>query len=778
MTDYSSERQSTGMPQPAVADLPLRHILDSLPVAAYICDRNGLITYFNGHARELWQRTPALNDPTECFSGSARLLTADGVPLARDRCCTARALEASREYSGVEEVIARPDGSLATVLVHAKPIYDDAGQLAGAIILLVDITRRTRAEHALSESERRFQSVTTNAPAAIFVKDRDGRYTVANPLACEALGRPEGAVGYTDHDLLPVEIADALRKTDMEVMTSGLPVKREEIVRRPGFDHTYLSVKFPLAGDGRLAEGVCGVSIDITDRKRAEEALLESEERFHTLADNIAQLAWMADDSGAIFWYNKRWFDYTGTTLEQVQGWGWQVVHAPEHVDRVTEKFARCIALGEVWEDTFPLRGADGRFRWFLSRAIPIRDADGQVLRWFGTNTDITAQRDAEEALRAADRRKDEFLATLAHELRNPLAPISNSLHILRMAEDVDPSTERVHGILERQTHHLSRLVDDLLEVSRITQGKIELRRQQVEFAGIMRSAVETSRPFIDARSHQLAINLPPEPVLLDADATRLTQAVANLLTNAAKYTPTGGQIWLTAEADASEAVIRVRDNGIGIDADLLPRVFEKFAQGSSSDARSGGGGLGIGLTLARNMVELHGGSIEASSQGLGRGSQFTIRLPLQGTAPQTPATDRGLRIGKSEADSRRILVVDDARDSAYILSRLLETLGHQVFTADNGATALEIARREHPDVVFSDIAMADMDGYEMARLLRQEPGLENVLLVALTGFGQESDRAHTNEAGFDHHLVKPVSPEQLKQTLSSQGIRRRASSG
>jgi signal transduction histidine kinase/ActR/RegA family two-component response regulator len=441
------------------------------------------------------------------------------------------------------------------------------------------------------------------------------------------------------------------------------------------------------------------------------------------------------------------------------------------------KNYARCIALGEVWEDTFPLRGADGEYRWFLSRAIPIRGADGCVLRWFGTNTDITAQRDAEEALRLADRRKDEFLAMLAHELRNPLAPISNSLHILRMAEGVDPAVEKVYEILERQTHHLARLVDDLLEVSRITQGKIVLRKQQVELAAVVRSALETSRPFIDAGGLQMAITLPSEPVLLFADPTRLSQAVANLLTNAAKYTPSGGQIWLTAEANDGDAFIRVRDNGIGISPELIPHIFEKFAQGSGSDARNGGGGLGIGLTLARNMVELHGGAIEAHSDGPGQGSQFTIQLPIGTGAPEPPEAGRGSQIAVAhDKRQRRVLIVDDARDSAFILSRLLEMLGHKVFTADNGADAIEIARSERPDVVFSDIAMAHMDGIELARRLRKEPGLEAMLLIALTGFGQDSDRALTRDAGFDVHLVKPISPEQIEQALGAVGNANHAS--
>jgi CheY-like chemotaxis protein len=369
--------------------------------------------------------------------------------------------------------------------------------------------------------------------------------------------------------------------------------------------------------------------------------------------------------------------------------------------------------------------------------------------------------------LREADRRKDEFLAVLAHELRNPLAPIRNSLHILRLAEDVDPSIEKVSAVLERQTDHLTRLVDDLLEVSRITMGKIELRTELVELAAVIRSAVETSRPLIDAARHQLAISLPRQPIVLKADPTRLAQVIANLLNNAAKYTPEGGQIWLAAEAAGPRAVIRVRDNGAGIAPDLLPRVFDKFGQLGRDEARSHGG-LGIGLTLAASLVHLHGGTIEAHSEGPGCGSEFTVRLPLVASGVPLAVPAKPLEAIKLPVPPRRVLVVDDTRDSAFILSKLLEILGHRVLTATSAAAALESARRQRPDVVISDIAMPDMDGYELARRLRREAGMEGVVLVALTGYGQDGDRQRAKEAGFDQHVVKPVSLETLQMLFAS----------
>jgi PAS domain S-box-containing protein len=502
------------------------------------------------------------------------------------------------------------------------------------------------------------------------------------------------------------------------------------------------------------------------ERARVESALRDSEERFRTLADNMPQFAWMADAKGWIFWYNRRWYDYTGTTLEQMRGWGWKKVHHPDHVDRVVKRIQHSWDTGAIWEDTFPLRGKDGEYRWFLSRAIPIRDAEGRVLRWFGTNTDVTEQRAAEEALKEADRRKDEFLATLAHELRNPLAPIRNSLHILRLAGTDNIAAQRVHEMMERQVNLMVRLVDDLMEVSRISRGKFELRKEQVELAAVVRSAVETSKPLIEAARHQLAISLPAEPLILEADPVRLAQVLANLLNNAAKYTDEDGQIWLTARRDGTSVVVSVRDNGMGIPAEMLQKVFDLFTQVDRDYSRSQGG-LGIGLTLVRSLVGQHGGSIEVKSDGPGQGSEFVVRLPL---AAERPGPDDGGRGSDplSAVAARRILVVDDNRDAADSLGMLLRFLGADVLTVHDGPAALEALRTYQPSVVLLDIGMPGMDGYEVARWARQQPEGRDAILIALTGWGQEEDQRRSHEAGIDHHLVKPVDLVALQALLAS----------
>lgn len=401
-------------------------------------------------------------------------------------------------------------------------------------------------------------------------------------------------------------------------------------------------------------------------------------------------------------------------------------------------------------------------YDWQLER-ITMPDGRLAVVCYY---YDTTRLREVEQQLRDADRRKDEFLATLAHELRNPLAPIRNSLHILRLGGNDSAVAKRVHDMIERQVSHMVHLVDDLMEVSRITRGKVELRKQPIDLAGVIHSAVETSKPLMEAAEHRLTISLSPERLTLEGDAVRLAQVLTNLLNNAAKYTETGGRIWLTAFRDGPDAVVSVRDDGIGIPTDMLTKVFDLFAQADGTYSRAQGG-LGIGLTLVRSLVELHGGSVEARSEGPGRGSEFVVRLPLMSGAPALP--DRHARDASTDSlADLGVLVVDDNRDSAQSLCMLLQHLGADVHIADGGVAALEALRTHHPEVVLLDIGMPEMDGYEVARRARQRPEGRDALLVALTGWGQEEDRRRSREAGFDHHLVKPLDLAALQELLGS----------
>jgi PAS domain S-box-containing protein len=432
----------------------------------------------------------------------------------------------------------------------------------------------------------------------------------------------------------------------------------------------------------------------------------------------------------------------------------------------------------------------DGRAVWVCITATLTRDARGQPLHIVAVIHDTTENRQAQErivalnqdlkqrlddlvqaqqALQQADRRKDEFLAMLAHELRNPLAPIRNAVQISRALPPADPKWAWVREVIDRQVNHLARLVDDLLDVSRITRGKIHLHKQRVELVNIVAQAVEAHHPLVESRKHILVVQHPPAPLFLEADATRLIQVIGNLINNAAKYTPEGGRIDLDILREDGEAVIRLRDNGIGIAPEALPHIFDLFTQVERSLDRAQGG-LGIGLTLVRLLVEMHGGSVQASSPGPGQGSEFVIRLPLGtgteppdceaggGNAPRPRATDR----------TRRILVVDDNIDMAESLSLLLISAGHQVQTVHDGSAALAAALAHKPDVVLLDIGLPGLDGYAIAKRLSRHPETAHALLVAISGYGREEDLRRAQEAGFHHHLIKPVMLEKLNRLLEA----------
>ena len=385
--------------------------------------------------------------------------------------------------------------------------------------------------------------------------------------------------------------------------------------------------------------------------------------------------------------------------------------------------------------------------------------------------TDLTERKQIErlqrmeEALRDSDRRKDEFLATLAHELRNPLAPIRNAVQILNAPDAPEPALQSARDIIDRQLDHMVRLIDDLLDASRIGSGKLELRRQRVALAAIVEQALETSRPHVERAAHELTVSLPAQPIHLDVDPTRLAQAFANLVHNACKYTAERGRIWLTAARDGADVVVRVKDSGIGIATEHLPRVFEMFAQVDSAPERSQGG-LGVGLALVRGLVELHGGSVAAHSAGVGQGSEFTVRLPALPEGAESHASTAQAAAAGAATTARRILVVDDNRDNAESLALLLRLGGNEVETAHDGVEALAAAERVRPDVVLLDLAMPNLDGYEVCRRIRAHAWGRRTILLALTGWGGDDDHQRTEAAGFDGHLVKPVDVTQVLAML------------
>jgi PAS domain S-box-containing protein len=834
------------------------------------------------------------------------------------------------------------------VAATAYPLHDVTGQVREVVLVHEDTTARRRAEAAVVESEEKLRLLADTIPQLAWMARPDGHIFWYNRRSYEYTGLTQERLdGWGWQALLDPDVSATVLEGWKGAIASGVtfemvfPLKGADGRFRP-----FLTRVNPLKEEDGRVRYWFGTNTDIADQKRAEIALRESEQRFRQLADAMPQIVWTARPDGVIDYHNRRWYEFTG--LPEATGHdGWGRILHPDDAPPAAESWDNSLRSGGPFE--MEVRLLDRRqqsYRWHLIRTVAVHDAAGAVAHWFGTSTDIDGQKRAEEssrflaeasaalagvvdyestlkkvanlavpyfadwsavdvanddgtlrrlavahqnagkiglahqlmkdyppdpqtptgalavlrtgkpeivgeitedmlvrgtkderhlrlirslglrsyicvplvvsgdplgvltfataesgrtyteadlalatdlanragvaienfrlyeALRDADRRKDEFLATLAHELRNPLAPIRNALQILKMPRVDAATVERSRGMMERQVHHLVRLVDDLLDVSRVMRGKIELRKERIELAAVVARAVETVQPLVDAQGHELSVCLPPESLPLDADPVRLAQVVGNLLTNAAKYTEAGGRIRLAAEREGGEAVLRVRDNGIGIAPAMLPHIFELFVQVDHATTKAQGG-LGIGLTLVKNLVQMHNGSVEARSGGLGRGSEFVVRLPLsveameqgndQGTGhrPQQPPTPSG----------HRLLVVDDNQDAADSLAVLLSLQGHEVRVAHSGPAALEVTTGYTPDVVFLDIGMPGMDGYEVARRMRQQPGLENVVLAALTGWGQKEDRRRTAEAGFDHHLVKPPEPKAVEGVLA--GLKR-----
>jgi PAS domain S-box-containing protein len=626
----------------------------------------------------------------------------------------------------------------------------------------VDITERKQARVQLRASERRYKALIDNAPVAVAYNDLSGRFEYANRAFCDL-------VGYTADELLgktwqhithPEDVGDDLSLANL-VRAGRIPhyTLEKRYLRKDGaVVWVNLFGNFVLDDEGKPIQGVAA-AIDITDRKLAEAALRQSEERFKELANNIDQFVWTCDELGQATWYSDRWYEYTGTTFAEMQGDGWKKVHDPAHLDRVVASLQECLRSGTAWEDTFPLRGKEGQYRWFLSRAVPIRDASGSVVRWFGTNTDVTDLRGLQETLKDKDRRKDGFLAVLAHELRNPIAPIRNGAQLLARLTVEGDAIRPVSAMIERQSVHLSRLLDDLLDAARISCDRIELRREITGISECVDAAVEMVAPVVREKGHLLEVVPSPRPMFVDGDKVRLIHCLVNLLNNAARFTAPGGAIKLRFFAEGASAVVEIVDTGAGISAELLPRIFDGFVQVPQALSQSSDG-LGVGLSICKRLVELHGGSISARSAGIGRGATFALRLPL---VRQTRGSSAPTLIA---AASWRLLIVDDNSDAAQTLAALLRLEGQSVSTAYSGTEGLERAQAERPDLVLLDLGMPDVDGYEVARRMRAAD--PKVRLVALSGFGPPADRQRFLRAGFEQYLVKPVDAALIVRLLSA----------
>jgi PAS domain S-box-containing protein len=690
------------------------------------------------------------------------------VPLiARGRILGALSLS----LTGSERRYTPTDLALAEELAYRAALALDNARL-------YEQAQRARAEaqeaaRRQEESAALVDALLASAPVGISFLDRGLRYLRMNDVMARLNGvDPTAALGRPLGEVIP-HLAPRLEPFYRQVLETGEPLVGLEVSGEtpaaPGVNRHFLVNYYPIRSREGPPAGVGAALVEITERKRAEVALREINQTLQALIRACPLAVMVLDpEDGAVRLWNPAAERIFGWTEAEVLGRPLPIVSSDMRQE-FRENLEKIMA-GRMLQGVETRRQRkDGTLLDVSLWTAVVPDPQGTP-RVMGLVADIGDRRRLErelerrvEELAEADRRKDEFLAMLAHELRNPLAAISNAGLVLGERRGEDSHSAELLGVIGRQIRHLSRLVDDLLDVSRFTHGRIALRKTAVELAPVVEGAVETARPLLEARGHAFTLSLPDEALWLEADATRIEQVVANLLNNAAKFTEPGGRVELSVERQGGEAVLRVRDTGAGIPPDLLPRVFDLFVQGERSLDRAHGG-LGIGLTLVRSLVERHGGTVEAASEGLGRGSELRVCLPL---LPGPPREAPAPAAAPLEKETVRVLLVEDNEDAAAALAELLRIWGHRVEVVHEGASALQAARTEPPHLVLLDIGLPGMDGYEVARALRETPGLAQVSLVALTGYGQDSDRVRSSLAGIDHHLVKPVDPDQLRRLIA-----------
>jgi PAS domain S-box-containing protein len=634
----------------------------------------------------------------------------------------------------------------------------------------IDVTDRTHAEHELQLSEEGFRGVFEGAGIGMALLDLDGRPFQCNRALVEMFGYSVAEhLGMTFMEFThPDDVA-----RDWQLYGELAAGKRDKYQLDKRYYHK----------DGRLVHGnlvmtlvrdsarrpkfAIGMVKDVTRRKQAEQALQESESRLQLVADGAALAITDSDlTSGKIFW-NQRTFElfgYEPTSDCSITEQMWRSRVHPDDLDGVRQALARAKRERSTFNTEYRIVHADGKIMWLSAYGRYYHGDDGKAVRFVGMSLDITERKQAQEELREADRRKDEFLAVLAHELRNPLAPLRDGLRIFQLADIADPTLNKARQIMERQLSQMVRLIDDLLDVNRISRNKLELRRSDTTIGQILDIAVETCRPALEAASHRLTMQLPAEPIHLRADRVRLAQVFSNLLSNSSKYMHSGGEIRVTVGREGDDVVVAVADDGIGIAPEDLPRVFEMFAQVGRETNRQVGG-LGIGLALVRRLVEMHGGVVTAASPGLGQGSTFCVRLT--GSSCDAPADSQNAPRERVVPMGKKVLVTDDNEDAAASLALLLRLMGNEVEIAHDGVEALTVAERFGPDLIFMDVGMPRLDGLEATRQLRQTEWGKHAAIIAVTGWGQEADECRSRAAGVDYHLVKPVNPEALEEVLA-----------
>jgi PAS domain S-box-containing protein len=688
-----------------------------------------------------------------------------------------------RSLYSAEFRIVRPDGSIRVVTNQGRASYDEQGAIVVGTIS--DVTERERERRELhdqlQEERNRLAMVLNNISEEIWFHDAAGRVLLANPTAERGFGKVEGfEITSLSRDIEFYRSDGTPRPPGESPILRALTGEEirdlEEIVRVPLMAElrTRCVSSIPVRGQDGSVLGAVSVVRDITERSMADRAL----------ARNRARLEYATRLSGVGFWYCdlpfdvlewddrvKEHFFFDPTARITIHDF-YARLH-PEDREATREAIETSIRNRAPYDIVYrTVQPSTGEIKWIRALGGTDYAADGSPIHFDGVTVDVSAQKRDEERLAALnlqlreyDRRKDEFIATLSHELRNPLAPIRAAAQVIAAPRTPPAQLQRAQAIVERQVRHMGALLDDLLDVARITQNKLQLKKTRVSLNEVMDAAVETVRPSLSAKHHQLSVSLPAAPVVLWADPIRVSQILSNLMLNASKYSDSGSQIALTAAVDGTTLTLSVRDNGIGIAADSISGIFEIFSQVEKDRDRSEGG-LGIGLALVKGLAELHGGTVEARSEGLGLGSEFIVQLPLAMPDSATvPAPGLPVPI---EQPRRRVLIADDNEDAAESLSMLLELAGHEVQVAHDGKSALSRAETFQPEFAVLDIGMPKLNGYDVARLVREQPWGAKIRLIAVTGWGSDHDRQRTLEAGFDHHLTKPIDPDELQKIVAT----------
>ena len=749
-------------------DEPYRLLVDSIrDYAIFLLDPDGNVASWNPGAERIKGYTA-----DEVIGRHFSLFyPASAVERGRPE----RELDTARRVGRFEDEgwRVRKDGSRFWASVMISPVRNAEGRLLGYSKITRDLSERRENEERLRQSEERFRLLVESVQDyAIFLLDPEGRVASWNAgaqrikgyTAQEIIGRsfmvfyPQDAL---DRNWPAIELEHAKRLGRFE--DEGWRLRKDGSRFWANVVITALR-----DADGKL-RGFAKITRDLTERRSQEERLRHSEERFRLLLEGLEDYAvCMLDPEGRVVSWNAGARKIMGYAPDEIVGQRYDRFFRED--EREAGRPAEMLEAARVHrrhEDQLSLCRKDHAGYWAHLMLTALHD-DSNVLRGFAMLVRDLSERKRMESLEEQGRHLTEFLAMLAHELRNPLAPIRNAVAIMSAVDGLPQQVAWSRDVIERQTTQLARLVEDLLDVSRITRGKLRLQSQPMALDDALQRAVEASRPLIDARHHRLEVHVPPG-LRVHGDMTRLTQVFLNLLNNAAKYTPEGGDIRLSAEAEGHDVVVRVRDNGVGIPKALIESVFDLFAQGERTLDRSEGG-LGIGLTLARRIVALHGGSIAARSDGPGRGAEFEVRLPRYASDMPVVAPDASQ--GRRPQGARRaILVVDDNVDSANSMAMLLRMGGHEVEVAHDGPSALDRVSAHAPDIVLLDIGLPGMSGYQVAEAMREKLGRDHVpRIYAMTGYGQEHDRDRSRESGFDGHLVKPVLPDELFRLIESPG--------